>query len=121
MLTAGVLHPPVITCFLTEGLDVNCHRIENSRDLFKELHSITDWEMLCYNLGVSERKIDSIKHTYMYHSYIAHSKKECLNAFCKQSGGCWEKVVTVVSDPPFENKRLAKKIADRHGVEYSVD
>ena len=108
----------MFTSILAVALDLNCHRIESSLDLFVELEPIADWEMLCYKLRVSEGKMDSIKLTY--HSDIAHKKKECLDAFYKQGGGCWEDVVAVVSGYPFENKRLAKEIADRHGVEYSV-
>ena len=99
--------------------DLNCHRIESKLDLFKELKSIANWEILCFQLGVSDEKIDSIKNTY--HSDVANKKKECLDAFYKQGGVCWEKVVAVVSGYPFEDKRLAKEIADRHEVEYSVD
>lgn len=109
----------MLTSFPTAVQDFNCHRIESSLDLFEELEDIADWEMLCYKLRVSVGKIGSIKHTY--HPDIAHKKKECLDAFYKQGGGCWEDVVIVVSGYPFENKRLAKEIADRHGVEYSVE
>ena len=109
----------LLTFVPTVVLDPNCHRIESNFDLFQELKPIAEWEMLCFQLGVSDDKMDSIKHTY--HGDIVNKKKECLDAFYKQGGACWEKVVAVVSDNPFEDKRLAKKIADRHGVQYSVD
>ena len=32
---------------------------------------------------------------------------------------CWEDVVKVVAAYPFHNKRLARKIADTHGVKYN--
>ena len=99
--------------------DFNCHRVESSLDLFDELESIANWEMLCFKLGVSDGKMDSIKNTY--HSDITNKKKECLDAFYKLGDVCWEQVVEVVSGYPFENKRLAGKIADRRGIEYSVD
>ena len=105
--------------YSTVAQDFSCHRIESSLDLFEEVTPIGNWEMLCFLLGVSEGKMESIKH--IYHGDIANKKKECLDAFCKRSGACWEKVVKVVSSSPFDNKRLAKQIADRHGVEYSVD
>ena len=108
----------MLTSIPTVDPDFNCHRIESSLDLFKELESIANWDMLCFKLGVSDGKIDSIKNTY--HGDIANKKKECLDAFFKLGGVCWEQIVTVVSSYPFENKRLAKEIADRHGVEYSV-
>ena len=97
--------------------DFNRHLIESKEDLFEELKAIANWDKLCFQLGVGDEKMDSIKNTY--HSDVA--KKECLDTFYKLDGACWEKVVAVVSSYPFEDKRLAKEIADRHGVEYSVD
>ena len=98
--------------------DFNCHLIERKLDLFDDLKPIANWEMLCFQLGVSDEKIDNIKYTY--HGDIVNKKMECLDAFYKLGSACWEKVVTVVSSFPFENRRLAKEIAFMHGIEYSV-
>ena len=71
--------------------------------------------MLCFLLGVSDEKLDIIKNTY--HNDVSNKKKECLDAFYSLDSACWEKVVAVVAGYPFENERLAKQIADRHGIQ----
>ena len=97
--------------------DCNCHRIESKEELFQELKTIENWFFLCFQLGVSNEKIERILSTD--HGDIA--KKKCLDAFYELDGACWEKVVTVVGGYLFDDKTLAKNIAARHGIDYYVD
>ena len=44
-------------------------------------------------------------------------KRRCLQAFYKQGDVCWESVVKVVMDNPFYDRKLAKTIAEKYGVD----
>ena len=77
---------------------------------------IGDWETLCENLDVPKAVINELRSSSMQDG---KKKSRCLEAYIDTDEACWEKVVEVVADNPFHNKRLAREIADKHGVHYS--
>ena len=95
---------------------MDCHSIPTTQELQKALADIGDWEPLCLNLGAPESKVNELR----FDSINSGSKKRlCLEAYFNLGNTCWEKVVLVVADYPFRNVRLAKKIADENGLDYS--
>ena len=48
-------------------------------------------------------------------------KSRCLEAYLNMGNACWEQVVKVVAEYPynFYNLRLAKEIVPTHGIDYS--
>ena len=48
-------------------------------------------------------------------------KDECLQSYLNSDEGSWEEVVIAVASLPFNNKRLAKKIAEKHLVSPNKD
>ena len=50
---------------------------------------------------------------------VRTKKSRCLEAYLDTGRACWEHVVKVVAKYPIEHKRLAKEIADTHGIVYS--
>ena len=77
---------------------------------------IGDWETLCENLDVRKAVINALHSSSMENGI---KKSRCLEAYLNTGEACWEKVVEVVADHPFYNKKLARKIATDHGVDYS--
>ena len=95
---------------------VSCHSINNIQQLEMEVKEIGDWEALCRQLQISKTILDNL------HSANMNSeakKTACLVAYLSTDKACWEDVVKVVAAYPFHNKRLARKIADTHGVKYN--
>ena len=45
-------------------------------------------------------------------------KSRCLEAYLNMGNSCWEQVVKVVAEYPY-NLRFAKEIAATHGIDYS--
>ena len=87
------------------------------QELDKAVAEIGDWEPLCENLGapvpvVKQLQSDSIS--------SGLKKRKCLEAYIGLGTACWETVVQVVADHPFYNRKLAKKIADDYGIDYST-
>ena len=77
---------------------------------------IGDWESLCENLGVPKAVLNELRFS---DKQRGRKKSGCLEAYLDTDNACWEQVVKVVADHPFHNKRLARKIATDHGVDYS--
>jgi len=48
-------------------------------------------------------------------------KQRCLQAFHKQGTVCWETVISVLTEYPFYNGKLAKRIANEYNVEWTFD
>ena len=74
---------------------------------------IGDWKSLCECLEVPEEVINKIFHS---NEQVERKKSECLEAYFDSGKACWEKVVKVVADYPFHNKRLANEIASTYGA-----
>jgi len=85
--------------------------------LYKSLAEISWWEALCENLGVEAAILNNLRFAQMEDE---KKKRECLQAFYNQGDVCWESVVKVVMDDPFYNRVLAKRIAERYGVDLSI-
>ena len=94
-----------------------CHQIQSNQDLYKSLAEIGWWEALCENLGVEAAILNNLRYAQMKDE---KKKRECLQAFYNQGDVCWESVVKVVKDDPFYNRVLAKRIAERYGVDLST-
>ena len=77
---------------------------------------IGDWESLCENLGVEKAVINELRSSSMENG---KKKSRCLEAYIDTDEACWEQVVEVVADYPFHKRKLAREIADKHGVHYS--
>ena len=95
---------------------VDCHKISKKRELEKAVAEIGDWEVLCENLGVPSPVLQGLRYDNIQNSM---KKTRCLEAYLNTGTACWETVVEVVADVPFYNKRVAKEIADKYGVDYS--
>ena len=80
---------------------------------------IGKWEILCRYLGVQEAVLSNLRSMIDTDNTI--KKHRCLKAYINTGKACWETVVKVVADHPFYNARLAKEIANMHGVSYSKD
>ena len=83
------------------------------------MSEIRDWDILCEYLGVQEAVLSDL-HS-MINTDNTIKKHRCLKAYINTGKACWETVVKVVDDHPFYNARLAKEIANMHGVIYSKD
>ena len=106
----------LIIIFFYYIADVSCHSISKKQELERAVADIGDWETLCEYLDVPKHVINRL---HFSNKQDQRKKSECLEVYFNSGKDCWEQVVKVVADFPFENKRLAKKIADRHGIDYS--
>lgn len=96
---------------------MDCTSISNKKELEKAVAEIGDWETLCENLGVRKSVINNLRYS---NKQTGRRKSECLQAYLDTDQACWEKVVMVVSEHPFNNRRLANSIANTYyGKEYS--
>ena len=80
-----------------------------------ELAEIGDWQSLCTNLEVPEAVISNLENEHLKNNA---KKQNCLSAYFDQGNACWEKVIKVVADHPFYNKRLATQIAKKYNVTW---
>ena len=78
--------------------------------------TIGNWETLCENLGAPEAVPKQLRFANMENEV---KRSRCLEAYLNTGKACWEKVVQVVGDYPFDNRKLAKEIADDYSVDYS--
>ena len=101
-----------VVCFVLLAAG-GCHRIDISKkqELEKAVAEIGDWDSLCENLGVEKAVINELRSSSMENG---KKKSRCLEAYLNTDKACWERVVEVVADYPFYNKRLARQIADNH-------
>ena len=81
-----------------------------------EVKEIGDWEALCRQMLLSKTILDSLQSASMNSEA---KKTACSVAYLSTGKACWENVVKVVAAYPFHNNRLARKLADTHGVEYN--
>ena len=96
---------------------MDCTSISNKKELEKAVAEIGDWETLCENLEVWKSVINNLRYS---NKQTGRRKSECLQAYLDTDQACWEKVVMVVSEHPFNNRRLANSIANTYyGKEYS--
>ena len=83
--------------------------------LIQAVKDIGNWHGLCTNLGVSEGVID----TLIYSTATVDIKKaDCLRAYFNGGEANWSDVVKAVTMHPISNKRVAKQIAETHGLAY---
>lgn len=104
-----------VVCFVLLAAG-GCQSISKKRELEKAVAEIGDWEPLCENLGTPKAVINELRSSSMQDG---KKKSRCLEAYVDTDEACWEQVVKVVADYPFHNKRLARQIADNHGIHYS--
>ena len=85
---------------------VACTSISKPQELEKAVAEIGDWEALCEYLGVDRATLSDLRHTEN-----TKKKRRCLQAYIDTDKACWEQVVKIVADYPFNNARIANKIA----------
>ena len=89
--------------------------INKPNDLIQAVKDIGDWRGLCTNLGVSEGEMDALVHS----TGTVHAKKaDCLKAYWNQGEAKWSDVVRAVAMHPINIRRIAKKIAEAHGLNF---
>ena len=104
-------------CLLSPLAPMDCHSIWTTQELEKALADIGEWEPLCENLGAPKPVVNQLRDENI-DSWL--KKRRCLEAYINNNkNACWETVVKVVADHPFYNRRLAEKIADENGIDYS--
>lgn len=105
------------SCLLIPLAPVDCHSISTVQELERALADIGNWEPLCENLGAPKPVVNQLRDENI-DSWL--KKRRCLEAYINNNkNACWETVVKVVADHPFYNRRLAEKIADENGIDYS--
>ena len=89
--------------------------IDKDQDLIQAVKDIGDWRGLCMNLGVAEGKMN-----FLVNAAKPENKKmaDCLQAYFNQGDAKWSDVVKAVAMHPISNKRIAKKIAKAHGINF---
>ena len=99
---------------------MGCTGISKKQHLEKAVANIGDWETLCEYIGAPKPVINKLHHSDQQNG---RKKSECLEAYFNLGEGraCWEQVAEVVASHPFHDVRLAKQIADKYGLDFSVD
>ena len=92
---------------------MDCHSISKTQELEMAVAEIGNWESLCEKLEVPKAVMNRLRSS---NKQDERKKSECLQAYIDSREACWEKVVKVVANYPFNNKRLAKDIASKYGV-----
>ena len=91
--------------------------IRKVNDLIQAVKDVGDWKGLCRNLDVDEGTMDVlIKNP---NSPPNELKAECLTVYFNSGKATWSKVVEAVANFPIKNKRLARKIANDHGIQFN--
>ena len=90
--------------------------IQKLNDLIQAVKEIGNWRGLCTNLGVNEGKIDALIHST---ATVDTKKAACLRAYFIGGQAKWSDVVKAVAMHPIDNIRVAKQIAEDHGLSYS--
>ena len=89
--------------------------INKLNDLIQAVKDIGDWRGLCTNLGVSDGEMDVLIHST---STVRTKKADCLKAYWNEGEAKWSDVVRAVAMSPINNKRVAKKIAKAHSLDF---
>ena len=89
--------------------------IQNFNELIQAVKEIGNWRGLCSNLGVGQEVMDPLIHST---DVIDTKKMECLRAYFDGGEAKWSKVVKAVAMYPVNNKRVALKIAEVHGLNF---
>ena len=92
---------------------MDCHSISKTQELETAVADIGNWESLCEKLEVPKPVMNTLRFSGKQDE---RKKSDCLQAYIDTGEACWEKVVKVVANHPFNNKRLAKDIASKYGV-----
>ena len=87
--------------------EFRCTEIDDFKELYQQVSEIGDWYGLCLNLGVSDTKMNELKHS---NERIEEKKRECLRAYFDAGEAYWEEVARAVIKHPVSNKRVAKTI-----------
>ena len=90
--------------------------VQKLNDLIQAVKEIGNWEGLCTNLGISEGKIDALIHST---ATVDTKKADCLRTYFNGGEAKWSKIVEAVAMHPINNIRVAKQIAEAHGLNYN--
>ncbi len=91
------------------------HLINSFKELNKAVSDIGDWYGLCSNLDVERGLLSELQHS---NEHFSSKKIQCLEAYYDQGEATWEGLISAVSDHPIRNKRVAKELADKHGIDF---
>jgi pyruvate-formate lyase-activating enzyme len=84
-------------------------------DLIQAVEKIGNWRGLCTNLGVDEGVMDALIHST---ATVDAKKADCLQAYFNGGEAKWSDIVKAVAMHPINNKRVAKRLAKAHGLNY---
>ena len=108
--------PPAGLDTLTDPLDG--HPIAHIQELHKATKDIPGlWEPLCENLHVQAGVISNLVSTELDPTL---KMRRCLKAYYNRGDVYWEEVILAIAGSPINNRRLAKKIATTHRVDFNM-
>ena len=93
----------------------NYNEISEFNELYQELTEIGDWDGLCMNLQVDMAVQNSLR---MSDGRIEDKKRECLRAYFYGGSATWEGVIAAILQHPINKRKIAKGIAERHGIQF---
>lgn len=79
------------------------------------VRSVGIWRELCMNLRVDEGTMNRLIHST---DRDETKMTECLQAYVNSGEARWSQLVRAVATYPLNNKKLAKKIAKDHGLNF---
>ena len=85
--------------------------VEHFNELYQALQEIGDWKGLCHNLNVDDATMNALEYDPKHTEW---NKRDCLRAYFDTGEATWEDVVRAVGEYPINNKRVAKKIANKY-------
>lgn len=91
------------------------HPIYSFKELNKAVSEIGNWYGLCSNLDVERGLLSELQHS---NEHISIKKTQCLEAYYDQGEATWERLITAINDYPIRNRRVAKELADKHGIDF---
>lgn len=104
-------------CASGTSTDISAHPIADVTHLYTATEDIPGrWESLCGNLRVDPGIISDLVSLKLDASM---KMRRCLLAFYNRGDVYWEEVIVAIAKPPIYNKRLAKFIAKKYGIDFS--
>ena len=107
--------PPIYVMHNTILLFTTGDEIQNFNELIQAVKEIGNWRGLCSNLGVGQEVMDPLIHST---DVVDTKKMECLRTYFDGGEAKWSKVVKAVAMHPINNKHVALKIAEAHGLNF---
>ena len=88
-----------------------CTTIDDLNKLYQEVAVISQWDFLCSYLGVDTAIMNDLR-------YLSDKDKklQCLQAYYDSGAAYWEEVIIAINKHPIKNRRVAKIILDKYGL-----